>query len=117
MGGIKVNVGKLSKDTTLSVMAYTVMEYLRGHGPLTKETITEAVTKEFPEMSPDVLILAFDALVDSRLIAYIPSANVYRMSQAGKLAFSIAKAVVKAVAHESGALTESDEPDGGETLQ
>lgn len=109
--GIKVDVTKMSKEVCFGAMAYTTMEYLREHGPLSRETITAQIVKEFPDLGDGAMLAVFDALVDSRLIAFTPSAGVYRMSQAGKLAFAIAKAVGKAVGHG----TEPEEP--SETLQ
>jgi len=109
MGSIKVDTSKVGKEVGFSVMAYTTLEYLRTHGSLTREVITDAIAKEYPDLGTDAMLVVFDALVDSRLIAFTPSKGTYRVSQSGRLAFTIAKAVVRAVAQGESGVEETDE--------
>src|SRR5215468_8324180 len=50
MGSIKVDTSKVGKEVGFSVMAYTTLEYLRTHGSLTREVITDAIAKEYPDL-------------------------------------------------------------------
>jgi hypothetical protein len=113
---MKVVEGKpVPEETFFSIVAYTALEYVTMAGQIKAEDLREALTKEYPgEKGEHAIKDVFDALVDSRLIAYRPSKGTYRMSQAGKLAFVLSRCVVQAVG--AGAATD-DENEKNESLQ
>jgi hypothetical protein len=96
---MKVVEGKpMSQESYFSIVAYTALELVSQVGTVGQDDLKAMLGKEFPgDEGARAVKDVFDALVDSRLVAYRPSKGTYRMSQAGKLTYAIAHCVVHAV--------------------